>query len=112
MQMFQYLPVLRYNYGGFVQVFYPMSGIFAAGKALQNMYRNLGEDGSTSNYLQDLMPFEQFRQVVGYEEKVALEEKYARGEKGHKLVVHVPGRSRASEAVAAAAGSSNGSNPA
>jgi hypothetical protein len=95
-----------------VQVFYPMSGIFAAGKALRNIYHHLGEDGSTSNHLQELMPFEQFRQVVGYEEKVALEEKYARGEKGHKLVVHVPGRSRASEAAAvASAGSSNGSSP-
>jgi hypothetical protein len=90
-----------------------MSGIFAVGKALQGVYRNLGEEGSTSNHLSELMSFEQFRTVVGYDEKVSLEEKYARGQKGHKLVVHVPGRSRASDSqpVTAAPGADNGSNP-
>lgn len=87
-----------------------MSGIFAAGKALQSVYSDLADEGSTSAHLDELMTFEQFRRVIGYEEKVALEEKYARGQEGDKLVVRVPGRSRPSDAqVAAAASARNGS---
>lgn len=47
-----------------------MSGIFAAGKALSNVYRQLGAHGSTSEALGDLMTFDQFRNAIGYEEKV------------------------------------------
>jgi hypothetical protein len=86
-----------------VQVFYPMSGIFAAAKALQDIYHGLGEDGSTSAHLDSLMSFDHFRRVIGYAEKVALEEKYSRGEAGDKLVVRVPGRSRPSEKAASIA---------
>jgi hypothetical protein len=71
-----------------------MSGLFAASKALQNIYHTLVEHGSTSSALDDLMPFDQFRNVIGYEEKVALEEKYSKAE-GQKLTVKVPGRMRA-----------------
>lgn len=87
-----------------------MSGIFAAGKALQHVYHVLGDEGSTSAHLDELMPFDQFRSVIGYEQKVALEEKYARGQKGDKLLVRVPGRSRPSDAqTAVAASARNGS---
>lgn len=76
-----------------MQVFYPMSGIFAASKALQSVYHTLGEDGSTRNIPDVLMPFDQFHSVIGYEEKVALEEKYSKAE-GQKLTVKVPGKMR------------------
>jgi 2-methylisocitrate lyase-like PEP mutase family enzyme len=76
-----------------MQVFYPMSGIFAASKALQHVYHTLGEDGSTRNIPEALMAFDQFHNVIGYEEKIALEEKYSKAE-GQKLTVRVPGKMR------------------
>ena len=41
-------------------------------------------------------------QAIGYDEKVALEEKYSQGEEGDKLRVRVPGKSRPGAATAAA----------
>lgn len=70
-----------------------MSGIFAASKALQNVYHTLGTDGSTRNIPDDLMHFDQFHNIIGYEQKVALEEKYSKAE-GQKRVVKVPGKIR------------------
>lgn len=70
-----------------------MSGIFAASKALQHVYHTLGEDGSTRNIPDDLMQFEQFHSLIGYEEKILLEEKYSKAE-GQKLTVKVPGKMR------------------
>lgn len=70
-----------------------MSGIFAASTALQTVYHQLGEEGTTSGILDKLMPFDQFHNVLGYAEKLALEEKYSRAE-GDKLTVKVPARTR------------------
>lgn len=81
-----------------------MSGIFAASKALQNVYHELGEEGTTSNIPDVLMPFDQFHNVIGYAEKLALEEKYSRAE-GDKLTVKVPARTRPHVDVASDNGS-------
>ena len=77
-----------------------MSGLFAAAKALQGVYHTLGDAGTTSDNRGDLMPFEQYRRRIGYEEKLALEEKYSRGKEGDKLTVRVPGKSRPSVGAA------------
>ena len=84
----------RRKHSGVLQVFYPMSGIFAAGQALQKVYRTIAEDGTTAHGTDELMPFESFRQVTRYDEKMALEEKYSHGQQGDKLLVRVPGKSR------------------
>jgi len=81
-----------------------MSGIFAASKALQNIYHELGEEGTTSGMLDDIMPFDQFHNVIGFAEKLALEEKYSRAE-GDKLTVKVPARTRPRVEVGAEDGS-------
>lgn len=81
-----------------------MSGLFAASKAMQHVYNQLGEEGTTSDILDDLMPFDQFHNVVGYAEKLALEEKYSRAE-GDKLTVKVPARTRPHVDVASENGS-------
>jgi hypothetical protein len=46
-----------------MQVFYPMSGIFAAGKAIMDVYHHLGDEGTTAQHMDELMPFDTFREV-------------------------------------------------
>ena len=71
-----------------------MSGIYAAAKALNGVYEDLANDGSTADHLDKLITFDSFQKLLGYNEKVALEEKYSHAH-GDKFVVRVPGEIRA-----------------
>lgn len=89
---------------GFQLVFHPMSGLYAAAHAMEGIYRNLAEDGTTAPHMADMMKFEDFRRMIGYDEKIALEERYSKAE-GAKLTVRVRGGMRAHDTPAAYDGS-------
>jgi len=71
-----------------------MSGIYAAVKALESVYEHLATDGCTSGHLDELVSLDRFQRLVGYEEKLGLQERYSQSQ-GEKLVVRVPGTLRA-----------------
>ncbi len=61
---------------GFQLILYPLSGLYAAARALDAMYRKLQRDGTTTGEEQQLMTFAQFNELIGVEEKYALAQKF------------------------------------
>jgi len=75
---------------GFHLMIYPLSGLYAATMALFNVYGSLRESGTTRDQLPSLTSFEQFNALIGLEEQLATEERYARTPEGEeKLHVRV-----------------------
>ena len=64
---------------GFQLVLYPVSGLYAAARALETVYGRLRAEGTTAGAEDQLIAFERFNDLVGVEEKYALAERY-RGE--------------------------------
>ena len=64
---------------GFQLVLYPVSGLYAAARALETVYGRLRAEGTTAGAEDQLIAFERFNDLVGAEEKYALAERY-RGE--------------------------------
>ena len=64
---------------GFQLVLYPVSGLYAAARALETVYGQLRAEGTTAGAEDQLIAFERFNDLVGVEEKYALAERY-RGE--------------------------------
>jgi 2-methylisocitrate lyase-like PEP mutase family enzyme len=54
---------------GFQLILYPLSGLYAAARAIDAMYRKLRADGSTAGQEQCLMTFDTFNELIGVEEK-------------------------------------------
>jgi methylisocitrate lyase len=65
---------------GFQLIVYPLSGLFAATKAMQDVYARLRADGHTLGVRERLTTFPEFNALVGLEEKYALDERF-RGER-------------------------------
>jgi 2-methylisocitrate lyase-like PEP mutase family enzyme len=61
---------------GFQLILYPLTGLFAAARALEAMYRTLKENGTTRGDEGRLMTFAEFNGLIGVEEKYALAERY------------------------------------
>jgi 2,3-dimethylmalate lyase len=61
---------------GFDLIVWPLAPLYSAAKSLAEVYTTLRRDGSTIAILDRLMPFDEFNQIVGLEEKYALDEKY------------------------------------
>jgi methylisocitrate lyase len=61
---------------GYVSVGYVLSGLFAAAKAMDQIYRYLLKQGTSLGQEDKMMPFDTFTEIVGLEEKFALDEKY------------------------------------
>ncbi|HKX49601.1 MAG TPA: isocitrate lyase/PEP mutase family protein [Candidatus Binatia bacterium] len=61
---------------GFDLIVWPLAPLYSAAKSLADVYTTLRRDGSTIAILDRLMPFDEFNQIVGLEEKYALDEKY------------------------------------
>ena len=57
---------------GFTLILYPLAGLFASAHALTAVYDRLRADGTTRGGRQQLMAFEQFNELIGVDEKVAL----------------------------------------
>ena len=61
---------------GFQLILYPLTGLFAAGKTIQDFYTKLHEDGTTIGMEENLLNFTEFNNLIGVEEKYNLSEKY------------------------------------
>ena len=54
----------------------PVGPLYSAAMALKDYYTNLREQGTGEALMDRLLPFDEFHQIVGLEEKYALDEKY------------------------------------
>jgi len=61
---------------GFQLIVWPLAPVYAVAKTLMETYATLRREGSTLSVLDSLMPFDQFNEVVGLDEKYAVDERY------------------------------------
>ena len=61
---------------GFALAVCPLSGIYAAARAMKAIYAELRAKGTTREALDKLITFDEFHDLVGLEEKYALDAKY------------------------------------
>jgi 2-methylisocitrate lyase-like PEP mutase family enzyme len=61
---------------GFDLIVWPLAPVYSVAKSLSDVYTTLRRDGSTLAILDRLMPFDDFNEIVGLEEKYALDAKY------------------------------------
>ena len=69
------LPIEEVQKLGFLSVGFVLTGLFAAARALESTYGHLLQHGSSVGIEDTLMSFDDFTDVVGLEEKYALDEK-------------------------------------
>jgi len=70
------LPTPQLAEMGFQLIVYPLSGIFAAAKALEAVYRKLRTDATTFGEEGRLMAFADFNELIGVAEKYAMAERF------------------------------------
>jgi methylisocitrate lyase len=63
---------------GFDLIVWPLAPLYSVAKSLTDVYSTLRRDGSTTKILDRLMPFDEFNQIVGLEEKYALDHKFSK----------------------------------
>lgn len=61
---------------GFQLILYPVTGLYAAAKALESIYGTLLEDGTSRDQEDRLLTFEDFNSLIGVDEKFALAERF------------------------------------
>jgi methylisocitrate lyase len=61
---------------GFDLIVWPLAPLYSVAKSLAEVYSTLRRDGSTTQILDRLMPFDDFNEIVGLEEKYSLDQKY------------------------------------
>jgi 2-methylisocitrate lyase-like PEP mutase family enzyme len=61
---------------GFQLIVWPLAPIYTVAKSLSEVYSTLRRDGSTLGITEKLMPFDEFNEVVGLNEKYALDARY------------------------------------
>lgn len=61
---------------GFELIVWPLAPLYGVAQTLTDVYETLRRQGSTETILDRLMPFNQFNEIVGLEEKYALDAKY------------------------------------
>jgi 2-methylisocitrate lyase-like PEP mutase family enzyme len=61
---------------GFQLILYPLSGLFAAARAMESLYRTLKADGTTLGDAGRLMTFTDFNELIGADAKYALAERF------------------------------------
>src|SRR5688572_17592682 len=61
---------------GFQLILYPLSGIFAAARALESIYTKLRVDQTTQGAEDQLITFQSFNDLIGVEEKYRLAERF------------------------------------
>jgi 2-methylisocitrate lyase-like PEP mutase family enzyme len=64
---------------GFHLILYPLTGLFAAARAIEAMYWKLRADGTTLGDEGRLMGFAEFNELIGVEERYALAERFGVG---------------------------------
>jgi len=71
------LPIERAHELGFISVGFVMTGLYAAARAMERAYSHSLQHGSSIGFDDQLMSFDAFAEVVGLEQKYALDEKFA-----------------------------------
>lgn len=61
---------------GFQLIVWPLAPLYASAKALKDVYTTLRSQGTTDGMLERLMPFDEFHEIVGLDEKYALDARY------------------------------------
>ena len=61
---------------GFDLIVWPLAPVYSVAKSLAEVYSTLRRDGSTTKILDRLMPFDDFNEIVGLEEKYSLDQRY------------------------------------
>ena len=61
---------------GFHLILYPLAGLFAAAKALEDVYTKLRNDQTTQGMHDRLIPFKAFNDLIGVEKKYQLAERF------------------------------------
>lgn len=61
---------------GFDLVVWPLGPLYASAKALKDLYMTLREKGTTQDILDRLLPFDEFHEIIGLEEKYSLDDRY------------------------------------
>jgi 2-methylisocitrate lyase-like PEP mutase family enzyme len=70
------LPEEKLTAMGFNLILYPLTGLFAAARAIEQMYVKLHQDATTLGDEDRLMTFAEFNDLIGVEEKYALAQKF------------------------------------
>ena len=61
---------------GFDLIVWPLAPLYSIAKSLTDIYSTLRREGSTTKMLDRLMPFDEFNEIVGLEEKYSLDQRY------------------------------------
>ena len=61
---------------GFQLILYPLTGLFAAARVIEQMYQQLLADGTTLAVQDQLMTFEEFNDLIGVKEKYELARRF------------------------------------
>jgi 2-methylisocitrate lyase-like PEP mutase family enzyme len=61
---------------GFQLIVWPLSPIYACAQALKEVYSTLRRSGTTAEVMDRLIPFDEFHDIIGLNEKYALDAKY------------------------------------
>ena len=61
---------------GFNLIVWPLAPLYSVAKSLSDIYTTLRREGSTMSILNRLMAFDDFNEIVGLNEKYALDAKY------------------------------------
>lgn len=61
---------------GFQLIVWPLAPLYASAKALKDVYTTLRQKGTTQEMLDRLIPFNEFHEIVGLEQKYELDAKY------------------------------------
>ena len=70
------LPLERAHELGYVSVGFVLTGLYAAAKAIQDAYAHLLEHGTSAGLEASMLQFDEFGEILGLEEKYALDEKF------------------------------------
>lgn len=74
---------------GFHIALYPLSGLYAATRAMLNVYGSLANKGSTRDDMEGLAHFLEFNDLIGLEERIRTEERLTQRDAADKLHVKV-----------------------
>jgi methylisocitrate lyase len=61
---------------GYQLIVWPLAPLYSVAKTLTDTYATLRREGSTMSILDKLMPFDEFNEIVGLDDKYALDAKY------------------------------------
>jgi 2-methylisocitrate lyase-like PEP mutase family enzyme len=61
---------------GFHLILYPLTALFSAARVMEIIYQKLKADGTTLGCADRLMPFSEFNELIGVDEKYALSERF------------------------------------